>query len=278
MIDILTWLILPYTLISFLVSILFIFIGIFMIMRTPVLTFFRASIRGKTIAMVYRRDRRLHFIETDLRGDSINDREYGVYYIPEDSVYSETKSGASMVLLSSDVGLGISPELAQAINKLHEMGIPSIKYAEYIHECKDCEHVGIVNFGEKIDPKTAEKIKTISCSKCDGQNLESVDIKIDLDKTRSITIGRIKDYLKKINPTFLRGITVRDLDDERQDLKDFLGGNLKLVGLGLTVILIVVGVIIFLTFMNSQPDPISIATQCKQMWNTLTIQQTAAGV
>ncbi len=261
---------------SVLFIIMFITLSVFFIailIWTPAMTFFKARVFGRGIGAFFRRDRKIHFRTINLKGVSgIQDKKYGLYNISEDSVFTKSVSGASLITFHTDIGMGLPPRLAEATQRLHDMGIKNREQAEAVeerwHYCPECNVEQTSDFVRDDEGV----ITAFFCKKHPKALLEKRTLTVDLSpdeegRRQSMTWRQIKEYMEgQINPVFQQTMVERTVDDERQDLKSLHGGTAKFVGLGMTVLIIVVAVIIFLVFMSNQQAG-DVVGQCRALMN-----------
>lgn len=272
---ILQWLVLPATVFML---VLFIFvIGFMMILliKTPSMTFFKAFLTGKVVALFYRKDRRIQFQTVRLDTSCIDHDRYGVFNVVDNSVYNEVKSGSPIVTLSTDFGAALAPEMALAMRKLKDMGIKDAREAEAVerryYHCPECKADRVVEFETIIDENTKEVTGYKPfCPDHKDVKLTKVSLTVDIgeEQKKTVTWEHVKDYvISQANPVMLKAMKERQLDSERKDLRSMIGGQAKLVGIGMAIFLSLLGVVIFYMYMNQQAST-DIVGQCQALWST----------
>lgn len=254
--------------------ILIIFIGLFFIaaIKTPMLTFFKAFMSGKMVGAFFRGDRRLQFKTVKLEPGGIDDKTFGVIMVEPETVYNESKSGAPIITATSKVGAAISPDIVRATQRLKEMGIKNATEAEYInkrlHYCPTCDIEIIAKEAYEKDEHGVEVFDKFVCENHPLAELEKRSLRIDIpEENKSLDWMGVKNFLmSQANPILVRTMKERQLDVERQDLKSTLGGQMKLVGIGIFIFIVILGVVIFYMYMNNQAST-DIVGQCKTLWD-----------
>ncbi len=272
---ILEWLVLPPTVAMLVLVISLVVFLLILLIKTPAMTFFKAFMTGKLVALFYRRDRRIQFQTVSLDTSCIDHKTYGVFNVVDNSVYNDSKSGAAIVTISTDFGAALSPEMALAMRKLKSMGIKNAQEAEQIekryYNCPECKADRVIEFEPVRDNETNEILSYHPyCPDHKEAKLTKASLTVDIDEERkkTVTWEHIKDYLlSQANPVMLKAMKERQLDSERQDLRSMIGGQAKLVGVGMAVFLACLGIVIFYMYTNGQASS-DIVGQCQALWST----------
>lgn len=113
--------------------VLMIVLALFML-KTPAMTFLAASLGGKSIIGIIRKDKVAQFVTTRYESGTLETKRLGTYAVTPASVYREKKSGVGFMITNANVGITMPTQMYQFTQKLKQAGLRNLDEAKEENE------------------------------------------------------------------------------------------------------------------------------------------------
>lgn len=133
--------------------IMFMVLTVLFLMKTPAMTFLVASLSGKPVLQLFRRDRAAKFVTAKFEAGMAKTKQDGNYMLSPESVFTEPKSGVRICSANQDLGLTIPPEAPEMVKKFSDAGIETLDQAEAVDKEleKDGKELSVTVAGHTIN-------------------------------------------------------------------------------------------------------------------------------
>ncbi len=221
------------------------------LLTTPCRTFLRAKLKHRPIIASRRRDKKIDFHMADkyVEGLAVSKKYKSAYIIDPESVFTDSKSGAAILPVNSEIGITLTDDILANMTALKDAGIQNINDAEMrsrLWGICTCGFKGlmspIVDKGVLMGLVCPQKTKK-------GEHIVTeTDMEIVAPK-KTFNYSAITRYFKNnLGAGLIMATLERMVSDAREDMdKGPWKLAISLIAVGIMIFMILIGTYILLT-------------------------------